>query len=351
MSNVIDVATVFELPDLPVIDVRSPAEYSCGHIPNAVNIPLFDDAQRAEVGTLYKQRGRNPAIAKGFEIVSRRTESMLADTRRIAPAGEMIVHCWRGGMRSEGFGWLLEQSGLRPRIIEGGYKAFRRHVRATLSQPRPIVILGGHTGAGKTVLLELLREAGEQVIDLEGLASHRGSAFGGLGQPPQPTVEQFENEFFLQWRDLDRSRRVWLEGESKAIGRVYLPDELWRQMLAAPAIFVEVPVDQRVDFLLQQYGDLSRSELAEAVQKIKKRLGGDRLRESLQALERNDLKSFARITLSYYDKAYGNALQKRPRNRVIRLPMKCAADADAISPLRAFADDLVAHSPSMRQSV
>lgn len=343
MSNSIDAAVLVDVladPNRgPIIDVRSPSEFSCGHIPGAISVPLFDNAERAEIGTMYKQLGRTPAISRGLEIAESKMAALIESVREVTPRPDVIVHCWRGGMRSGGFAWLLEQSGFKPRVLTGGYKAFRRAARCGLAETRRVIILGGHTGAGKTQVLTALREAGEQVIDLEGLAGHRGSAFGGIGREPQPTVEQFENELFLQWRDLLPSKPVWIEGESKAIGRVYIPDPVWNQMLVAPAVFVEVDRAKRVEFLVKEYGELPTDQLAAAVSRIKKRLGGDRLRAALESLERRDLSTFATIALEYYDKAYTNSLKKRPQDQIVRMPLSCPGDRHAVAPLKQLASE------------
>ncbi len=183
--------------------------------------------------------------------------------KAIVSGPDLVVHCWRGGMRSQGFAGLLQQHGFRPRLLQGGYKAYRQAAHRCFAQPRRIIILSGHSGAGKTRLLDAMQVTGEQVIDLERLACHRGSVFGGIDQPPQPTVEQFENDLFLQWRDLDPHKPVWIEGESQLIGRVFIPQAVWEQMSTAAAIFVDVEREQRVQFLVEEYGDLPADELAQ----------------------------------------------------------------------------------------
>ena len=191
-----------------------------GHIPEAINIPLFNDEERASVGICYKNQGRCPAIAEGLRIVGQKAQDLLRALGRFSDGERIYVHCWRGGMRSEAFNWLACQSGLSAERISGGYKAYRRAAHECFAQPMKIVILSGYTGVGKTVLLQELRSQGEQVIDLEFLASHRGSAFGGIGQPEQPTVEQFENDLFEALRGVDPERPIWIEDESQSIGRV-----------------------------------------------------------------------------------------------------------------------------------
>ncbi len=341
----IDIGDFFECR-LPTIDVRSPAEFQQGHIPDALNVPLFDDGERAEIGTIYKQIGRREAISRGLDVVAVKAGHLVGSVRTLVREADFVLHCWRGGMRSEGFAWLLEQSGFRPRILQGGYKVFRRAAHACFAQPHRIILLSGHSGAGKTRLLHDLREQGQQVIDLEHLAGHRGSVFGGIGQPPQPTVEQFENQLFLQWRDLDPTRPVWIEGESRVIGKVFLPEPVWNQMTNAPAIVVEVERKQRVEFLVGEYGHLPADELARAIQGISKRLGGARLRAALDALNSGDLHTFADHALEYYDKAYAASLQKRPHDLVIRVPLSSPDQPDSVRMLSRLGNELTTRLPA-----
>jgi tRNA 2-selenouridine synthase len=340
MGIVVDVGAFFASGQVPIIDVRSPGEFGRGHIPSANNVPLLDDAERAEVGTIYKNVGPESAITRGRELVGVKTDQLVDAVKAISSGPDLIVHCWRGGMRSEGFAGLLEQSGFRPRLLRGGYKAFRHSAHCCFAETRRIIILGGYSGAGKTRLLNALKDEGEQVIDLEGLACHRGSVFGGIDQPPQPTVEQFENQLFLQWRDLDPDKPVWIEGESRVIGKVFLPQPVWDQMSDAPAIMVEVDRQRRVEFLVEEYGDLPPDELARAIGKIRKRLGGARLEEALTALDRGDLHTFAELALEYYDKAYSNCLQMHPRDLVVNLPLSSPRQSESLRMLRQLGNEL-----------
>lgn len=340
MGIVIDADTFLESHRLPIIDVRSPGEFEHGHIPNAYNVPLLSDAERAEVGTIYKNVGAESAVTRGRELVLVKTDQLIDSVKAIVSGSEFLVHCWRGGMRSEGFAGLLEQHGFRPRLLQGGYKAYRQAVHRSFAETRRIIILGGHSGAGKTQLLDRLRSAGQQAIDLEGLARHRGSVFGGISQPSQPTAEQFENDLFLEWRDLDPVKPVWIEGESQSIGRVIIPMPVWKQMSAAPAIVVQVDREQRVEFLVNEYGGLPVEELAGAIEKIKKRLGGARLRDALEALQRKDVSTFAGIALDYYDKAYTSSLNKNLHQAVVNLPLTSPGQSDAVGKLCQLANDL-----------
>ncbi|WP_416670847.1 tRNA 2-selenouridine(34) synthase MnmH [Egbenema bharatensis] len=171
-----------------ILDVRSPAEYEQGHIPGAVSFPLFSNEERAIVGTCYKQQGREQAIELGFEIAGPKCAEFVRRAKGLAPDRLVRVHCWRGGMRSEAIAWILKMAGLRVSVLEGGYKSFRRWVLSCFDQPKPILILGGMTGAGKTVILQELAVRGAQVLDLEALANHRGSSYGNLGLPPNPAM-------------------------------------------------------------------------------------------------------------------------------------------------------------------
>lgn len=329
---------------LPTIDVRSPGEFRQGHIPGANNVPLLDDAERAEIGTIYQHVGSQAAISRGRELVGGKADQLVDTVKAIGSGPDLVVHCWRGGMRSEAFAGLLRQHGFKPKLLQGGYKAYRQAAHRCFAQTRRVVILSGQSGAGKTRLLQALRAEGQQVIDLEHLACHRGSAFGGINQPPQPTVEQFENNLFVQWCDLDPSKPVWIECESQSIGKVFIPQSVWDQMSIAPAIFIEVQREQRVQFLVEEYGELPADELALAMGKISKRLGGARLRAALEALHRNDVHTFAEIALQYYDKAYANSLQKSPRELVVNLTLTSPDQSDAVGKLCQLGNDMTTPS-------
>jgi tRNA 2-selenouridine synthase len=316
----------------PLLDVRSPGEFAEGHIPGAVSFPLFSDAERAEVGTLYKQQGQAPAMDRGLELVGPKLADFVRRARTLAlEAGEsgapapLRIHCWRGGMRSGSMAWLLRTAGLTVHALKGGYKAFR-HYGAQLGAELPgLLTLHGPTGSGKTAILQALARMGEQVVDLEALARHRGSSFGALGQAPQPTTEQFQNDLSETLRGMDRSRRIWAEGESKSIGRCYLPDPFWERMNRAPLLELELPRAARVQRLVAEYGDFDRQALAEAVGRLRKRLGGQRHDQALEALEQGRLAEVAEALLHYYDKAY-------ERHRVqhkARKPIFVALEADS----------------------
>lgn len=303
----------------PVIDVRSPSEFGQGHIPGALNMALFTDAERAVVGTLYKQKGRDVAMLEGFRIVGPKLTSIVEEAKRLAPDGRIRVHCWRGGERSGSVAWLLDKAGFSEvRTLKGGYKAFRNHVLADLGGSFDLAIVGGYTGTGKTELLSHLRDLGQQVIDLEALANHKGSSYGAIGEEPQPTTEHFENLLWSAIQLVDTKKVIWLEDESQMIGRVKIPDDLFRKMRRAMCYFADVPREERAARLVADYGKYPKELLAEATKRIEKRIGPQHCKTALQALENDDLFTVAMITLTYYDKTYLHGLEKRDPVLVIR---------------------------------
>lgn len=296
----------------PIIDVRSPGEFAHGHIPGAVNMPLFSDAERAEVGTLYVQQGRKPAMLHGLRITGPKLAGLVEQASAIAPENSVAVHCWRGGERSASVAWLLEKScGMQVLTLQKGYKAFRQLVAGSFNRPWNLRILGGYTGTGKTELLGLMRGMGAQVVDLEALAHHKGSAFGGIGQAPQPSTEQFENLIWQALGQLDPHKPVWLEDESQMVGHVKVPDPFFAQMRKAPVAFVDLPQPRRAERLVADYGACPPEELAAAIGRIQKRMGPQHAKAALEALHAGNLPAVARITLHYYDKTYARGLSSR----------------------------------------
>ncbi|MCB0195434.1 MAG: tRNA 2-selenouridine(34) synthase MnmH [Anaerolineae bacterium] len=309
----LDVEPFLELSQrYPVIDVRTPAEFAKGHIPGAINIPLFSNEERAVIGTTYKQVGQTEAMLLGLEITGPKMRSLIEQIQAVAAEGTLLFQCWRGGMRSESVAWLAGLFGYRCYTLRRGYKGFRNYVLQTFDRPNRLLVLGGKTGSGKTEILQALKQRGEQVIDLEGLAHHKGSAFGALGEAAQPSSQQFENELAMQWRQLDPQRPVWVEDESRQIGKLSIPLALWQQMQAAKTLFIEVPVELRNCYLVEEYGHFPMSALLNAVERLEKRLGYQNAHLVVEALQANDLTTCCDILLRhYYDKSYVRSLSKR----------------------------------------
>ena len=299
----------------PILDVRSPKEFVQGHIPGAVSYPLFSDEERAKVGTCYKQEGRDAAVELGFDLMGPKLGDRVQQAKAIAPDRVARVHCWRGGMRSGGVAWGLEMAGFQISTLEGGYKSFRRWVQQEAGNPRCIIVLGGMTGTGKTHILHALGKLGEQVLDLEGLANHRGSSFGSLDLPPQPSTEHFENLISDRLSQLDPHRPVWIEAESRNVGTCRVPAELFQQMEAAPTVEVLRSLEERLEILVQVYGQTNRDELIEATERIRKRLGGQRTQTAVELIRQEKPREVCKIVLDYYDRTYRYDLERR--NKVI----------------------------------
>lgn len=297
--------------------MRSPSEYGHGHIPGAICIPLFSDAERASVGTLYKQQGRALAIEQGLQFVGPKMKDFVTRVKQqliSEKASVAKVHCWRGGMRSSSFAWLLNTAGIATATLNGGYKSFRRYVLNLLSPiSHRLIVLGGFTGSGKSALLKQLKDLGEQVLDLEQLANHRGSSFGHLNMPPQPSNEQLENEIAYLLLSYSPEKPIWIEDESRMIGRCKIPNALYDKMQNATLVFIDSPLDERLNRLHREYGKLQPEALITATKSLHKRLGGHRTQEAIALIEQGLLKEAIAITLDYYDSAYQYCLSKKRR--------------------------------------
>ncbi|MDQ2657302.1 MAG: tRNA 2-selenouridine(34) synthase MnmH, partial [Bacteroidota bacterium] len=296
---------------LPVVDVRSEAEYGEGHMRNAVNIPILNNAERVAVGTDYKKKGQAEAIRTGFRLVGPRFLEIINHAENVTDGRELLVHCWRGGMRSANFCNILGMAKIKTLQLEGGYKAYRERALRSYSMPMKLSVVGGLTGSGKSEILRELERKGEQIIDLEKIASHKGSVFGGLMMPPQPTTEQFQNELFEDITCLDPTRRIWVEDESIAVGKVFLPEPFWRQMSSAPVFDVSIDKTIRIERLVREYGPADKVEFLAAMEKIIKKLGGQNFKAAKEKLDEGDMPSTIDILLNYYDKAYGMGLKNK----------------------------------------
>ncbi|MBB6612897.1 tRNA 2-selenouridine(34) synthase MnmH [Pontibacter sp. Tf4] len=320
---------------LPVLDARAPKEYEAGHILQAQSFPIFTDEERAKVGTSYKQQGHDPAVLLGLDLFGPKMSEFVKSATNIAPDKEVLLHCWRGGMRSGAMAWLLSFAGFKVHLLQGGYKAYRHFIQEQFTKPWPIVVLSGFTGSGKTDILPYLQKLGQQTIDLEGLANHKGSAFGSIGMPAQPTTEQFENLLGSALLKLNPEQSVWFEDEGETIGRVKMPHEFFTYMQQRPTIVIDVPKKLRVQKLAHEYCRTDKTVLEAAIVKIKKRLGGLATQEALDAIATGDMEKMVEIALSYYDKAYH--YQLKPKQQVHMLPLQTIDPEENAQQLIAFA--------------
>lgn len=312
-----------------LIDARSPSEYAHAHIPGAFNIPLLNDEQRKLIGIIYKNEGRQKAVLEGFRVAGpdfhKKAEEALQLLERSGHT-RTHIYCWRGGMRSEILQWILRLSGISAEKIASGYKSYRNTVLSHFTRQYDLRVLGGKTGSGKTSFLNHIEEQGHQVIDLEALANHKGSAFGGLGTDGQPSNEMFENLIFEKLRLLDISRPVWVENESRSIGRAMIPQHFYEQMRAAKVIEIDPGYDHRFKRIKKEYGGFSTDLLAESTGRIRKRLGPNNMKTALEFLSDGKFDEWLRIILAYYDKLYEHSSSLRATDSVTKVPI----DADDI---------------------
>ena len=339
----------------PVLDVRSPGEYKHAHIPGAYSLPLFTDEERKIVGTTYKQESREQAIKIGLDFFGVKMRKMVEEAEAIignrqkaigntsngesslSIANYLLVHCWRGGMRSAGVAWLLDLYGFKVYTLIGGYKKFRNYVLDTFKLPFQFNILGGYTGSGKTELLKTVKEKGEPVIDLEGLANHKGSAFGNIGMPPQPGQEMFENLLSCELRVMSYEKKaesseapfrgfggsIWLEDESQRIGQVNIPSDIWNKMRQSPVYFLDIPFEERLKHIVQEYGQLDPEKITDAITRISQKLGHLNAKTAIFLLNEGKITESFEILLKYYDKHYFKSLYNREGINSLLRTIKC----------------------------
>lgn len=312
-----------------VIDVRSPGEFAEDHLPGAENLPVLDDAQRAEVGTLYVQESKFRARRLGAAYVARNIAAHLDGALADRPSGfQPLVYCWRGGQRSHAMATILSQVGWRTTLLVGGYRTWRRHVTERLYDGTTglgMVLLDGGTGTAKTEILRRLAARGVQTLDLEGLAEHRGSLLGALPGRPQPGQKLFETRLLAALERLDPSRPVVVEAESSKIGEIMLPPALWRAMQTAPRIELCAPVVERATYLARAYQDVAadRAYLQDALNRLPRHHSRERLEEWRRLADARAYSALAEALIdAHYDPAYRRSSREdqRPRLGVVTLP-------------------------------
>lgn len=313
----------------PVFDVRSPGEFNHAQIPNAYSLPLFSDEERKVVGTAYKLQGKQKAIKLGLDFFGTKMRGMVEEVENIVSSFSLgnsngnetspkkqqekkiiLIHCWRGGMRSEAVAWLLNLYGFEVYSLEGGYKTFRNWVLHQFEKEYDLKILGGYTGSGKTTILHQLEKDNVSIIDLEKLANHKGSAFGGIGQEPQLTQEMFEN-LLATHLTYKEKKSIWLEDESQRIGKLHIPHSLWNTMRSKPVFFIDIPFHERLTNIVQEYGAYDKEQLFQSIERIQKRLGPLETKTALAHLLKDEMVECFGILLLYYDKQYKKGLQNR----------------------------------------
>jgi len=330
---------------IPVMDARSEGEFAQSHIPGAVNLPILNNAERVVVGTLYKEKGAEAATIKGFELAGPRFHDIQKEALGFFPEKKILLYCWRGGMRSQIMSWLLGMVGFKVYRLQGGYKTYRTFTFSEVRKDRDLIVLGGKTGVGKTVLLKKLQEKGEQILDLEGIANHKGSSFGSIGLPPQPTVEQFENLMAEQLMHFDPALPVWVENESRRIGRIILPDLFYALILKSPLIDIQKSDEERVAHIAEEYGDLPTEELIAAVNRLKKKLGGLRTQEAIDAILAGNHEAWITNLLLYYDKTYEFDLARHEKGQTVTLDLGAKRIEDQLALLLKFKNQHDTKSP------
>jgi tRNA 2-selenouridine synthase len=306
--------------DAIIIDARSPIEFNYAHIPSAINIPIFNNDERAIIGTAYKQQSREKAIALGLKFFGNQMQYYLSQINNAANTNGLKIiylHCARGGMRSEALSHLFSSYGYTVKRLIGGYKSYRNWVLQQFEKDYNFKIIGGRTGSGKTDVLHELLQLNAAVIDLEGIANHKGSAFGSINMPPQPKQEMWENKL-AKALFLNRNELIFIEDESQRIGNLQIPNSLWKCIREKQLLYLDVPLTIRHTNIIKDYGHLNLEELINAVQRISKKLGGLDTKNIIQCLHEKNIELAFGLLLTYYDKQYDKATNARENIKTIK---------------------------------
>lgn len=342
----VDIQYVIEEKEkLCLIDVRSPGEFKEFHIPGAVSMPLFSNSERAEVGTLFKQKGPECAKDRGLEIVSVKLPALYKQIKTLKQSDkELVIYCWRGGMRSKSLATFMTMMGVPCSQLKGGIRSFRRHITDDLDRisqlNRPFIVLEGFTGSQKTDILLGLGKKGYPVIDLEGLAGHRGSIFGSVGLEPK-SQKAFECGLWQRFNELKDAPFYIIEGESKRIGRVILPDFISKGKEKGIGVFLHYPFEKRVEAIIREYvPDLYKDALFDAYTHLKKYLDRQLIAILDKAFDENDWRTFVSLLLEhYYDPRYRHKQKSYERDPIL---LKADNIEEGIAKFATLIDEIMA---------
>ena len=317
-----------------LIDVRSPDEYYKGHMPNSINIPIFNNEERSIIGKKYKYSGRENAVREGFKIIENKIDKIInkfilikkefdiSTIDKTANDTYIKIYCARGGMRSQSMLWLLEKFHYPCITLNGGYKTYRNWVLNIFKDRQKIIVIGGKTGTRKTKILEKLKALGYQILDFENLANHRGSSFGGLGMKEQPTNEQYENLIAEDLNKFNKKKIIFVEAESANIGKNRIPHELYKQMKNSKRIEIIRNEKIRIKELINTYSKYKKNDLKESVLKITKRLGPQRTKSAINSIDNEDWENVCKSVLDYYDRCYEHELKDKKDVNVLDMNLR-----------------------------
>ncbi len=304
-----------------LLDARSEGEFEQGHIPGAISFPILNNEERKLVGTCYKKQGHREAVKLGYQLIGPKFSEIISEAYKRFDGHDIHVNCWRGGLRSQIMGSLLQSAGFKVSVLQGGYKTYRNLVLNYLSGDFSFEVLGGLTGSGKTTILHELENRGGQILDIEGLANHKGSAFGALGMQKQPSQEQFENLLYQKLISLDPSKVIWIEDESRLIGTLQVPTQIYLGIRNGFVHFLDYAFEERKLQIIKEYGCFEAPVLAQITEKIRKRMGDLNNRLAVDAIKIGNKEDWADLVLSHYDKQYLYGFSQRNplRSRQINL--------------------------------
>ena len=322
-----------------IIDVRSPDEFNKDHIPNSINMPVLNDEERHKVGTVYSS-DQTSARGIGAAIISRRISTMIENhLAKLSRDTKILVYCWRGGLRSKSLAVIMNQIGFKnTKLLEGGYKSFRKHVTESLSsmlQSHEFLVLAGNTGSGKSLILECLKEQGENILHLEELANHKGSVLGQNLQGGQPSQKQFETSLWNSLRKLEPEKRIWIEKEGKKIGKIFLPDCLNNVIQNSPKLYLKVDQNTRVNHILKDYHHFTQNSesLLVLLDLLTKHVGKKQILEWRKMVNENDFPQLVNSLIKeHYDKTYefGHKDVNNEKNLIFDWPSDLELDREVI---------------------